>query len=74
MYVKPLTVLFLLEFEHCVENVYFKLWQDLHIVNEKYKQLVTLLQRNKINNKYDAIKMLHEICEKNSLIDCELLA
>jgi len=35
MYVKPSTVLFLLELEHCVENVYFKLWQNIRVVNEK---------------------------------------
>jgi len=45
-----------------------------HVVNEKYKQFVTLSQRNNINNKCDPIKMLHKTCEKNSLIDCELLA
>jgi len=36
MHVKPSTVLFLLELEHCVENVYFKSWQDIHVVNKKY--------------------------------------
>jgi len=76
--VKPSTVLFLLEFEHCVENVYFKLWQNIHVVNEKYKQFVTFLQRNNIINinninKCNAIKML-QICEKDSLINCKLLA
>jgi len=51
MYVRSSTVLFLFEIEHYVENIYFKLWHDKHVVNEKYKQFVTLLQRNNINNR-----------------------
>jgi len=73
---KQSTMLFLLVLEHCVENIYFKLWQDIRIVYEKIEiEICNSLQRNNINNnKCDAIKMLHEICEKDSLIDCELLA
>jgi len=59
-----------------IKNVYFKLWQDIHIVNEKYKQFLTFLRWNiiliTINNTIliiNVMKMLHEICEKDSLID-----
>ena len=74
MYMKPSTVLFLFELEHCVENVYFQLCQNTHGVCEKYKQFVTLLRRNCITDKCDAVRFLQDYYDKNSIIDCELLA
>lgn len=74
MYMKPQTVLFLFELEHCVEHVYIWLCQNIHSVNEKFKHFVNTLQQNCIIYKSDAIKILHKISDKNSPIDCELLA
>ncbi|XP_036146583.1 uncharacterized protein LOC118646857 [Monomorium pharaonis] len=73
LYMKPLTVQFLLNLEDVINNVYFKLWDDMHVVKEKYNRFVNCLQRNNINNKCDAVKLLDEICVKTSLIDCELM-
>ncbi|XP_036148325.1 uncharacterized protein LOC118647452 [Monomorium pharaonis] len=73
LYMKPLTVQFLLNFEDVVNNVYFKLSRDMFVVKEKYNRFVNCLQRNNINNKCDAVKLLDEICVKTSLIDCELM-
>ncbi|XP_071580699.1 uncharacterized protein [Temnothorax nylanderi] len=74
LYMKPSTVLFLFELEHCVENVYFQLCQNVHGVSEKFKQFVTILRQNCITNKCIAVRILHEFYDKNSIIDCELLA
>ena len=73
MYIKPSTVQFLLNLEDVINNVYFKLWHDMHVVKEKYNQFVNCLQRNNINNDCDAVKLLNEMCIKTSLIDCELV-
>ena len=74
LYMKPSTVLFLFELEHCVENVYFQLCQNVHGVSEKFKQFATILRQNCITDKCDAVRILREFYDKNSLIDCELLA
>ncbi|XP_071581349.1 uncharacterized protein [Temnothorax nylanderi] len=73
LYMKPSTVLFLFELEHCVENVYFQLCQNVHGVCEKFKQLVTILRQNCITDKCKAVRILHEFYDKKSIIDCELL-
>ena len=74
MYMKPSTVLFLFEIEHCVEHVYLWLCQNTQAVSNKFKHFVCIVQRNCVTNKSDAVKILQETCDKNSLIDCELLA
>ncbi|XP_036138808.1 uncharacterized protein LOC118644393 [Monomorium pharaonis] len=73
LYMKSLTVQFLLNLEDVINNVYFKLSRDMFVVKEKYNRFVNCLQRNNINNKCDAVKLLDEICVKTSLIDCELM-
>lgn len=73
MYMKPSTLLFLFEIEHCVEHVYYQLYQTIHAVNDKYKYFVSILRRNCVANKYDAMKLLRETYDKTSLTDCELL-
>ncbi|XP_036142447.1 uncharacterized protein LOC118647688 [Monomorium pharaonis] len=73
MYMKPSTVQFLLNLEDVINNAYFKLWDDMHIVKERYNQFVNCLRRNNIHNKCDAVKLLNEICVKTSLVDCELM-
>ncbi|KAL6254022.1 hypothetical protein P5V15_015878 [Pogonomyrmex californicus] len=67
LYMKPSTVFFLFEPEHCVEHVYYC---------EKFKQFINFLRRNCITDKHIAIKTLREsdIFDKTSIIDCELLA
>ncbi|XP_071634454.1 uncharacterized protein [Temnothorax longispinosus] len=73
LYMKPSTVLFLFELEHCVENVYFQLCQNVvHGVSEKFKQFVTILRQNCITDKCNAVTILREIYDKNSIIDYEL--
>ncbi|XP_077257893.1 uncharacterized protein LOC143895015 isoform X1 [Temnothorax americanus] len=74
LYIKPSTVLFLFELEHCVENVYFQLCQNVHGVSEKFKQFVTTLRQNCITDKCIAVTILRKIYDENSIIDCELLA
>ncbi|XP_077257576.1 uncharacterized protein LOC143894813 [Temnothorax americanus] len=74
LYMKPSTVLFLFELEHCVENVYFQLCQNIHGVSEKFKQFVIILRQNCITDKCNAVRILREFYDKNSIIDCELLA
>ncbi|XP_071572841.1 uncharacterized protein [Temnothorax nylanderi] len=73
LYMKPSTVLFLFELEHCVENVYFQLCQNVHGVSEKCKQFVTILRQNCITDKCNAVRILREVYDETSIIDCELL-
>ncbi|XP_077278620.1 uncharacterized protein LOC143906410 [Temnothorax americanus] len=74
LYMIPTTVLFLFEIEQCVEHVYFNLCQDIQHVNTKYKNFVTILRQNRITDKCQARKVLSEVSDGSSLIDCELLA
>jgi len=53
----------------CISNYVRK-----HFTSEKFKQFVTYLRQNCITNKYDAANILRKIYDKNSLIDCELVA
>jgi len=61
------------ELKHCVENVYSKLCQYTHIVNEKFKYFVTLLGENYNIDKCDAVDFLRKIYNKKSNIECELI-
>ncbi|XP_011870171.1 PREDICTED: uncharacterized protein LOC105563277 [Vollenhovia emeryi] len=74
LYMKPQTLLFLFEIETCVDLVYFELCQNTHSVGEKYKTFVNTIKSNCIIDRRDAIKILHKVSDKTSLIDCELLA
>ncbi|XP_039303481.1 uncharacterized protein LOC120357368 [Solenopsis invicta] len=74
IYLKPATVLFLYELEHCVEHVYFTLYQSIAIVTEKFKYFVNFLRQNCVVNKREAIHMLHKSYDKSSQIECELIA
>ncbi|KAL6258228.1 hypothetical protein P5V15_010157 [Pogonomyrmex californicus] len=76
LYMKPSTVFFLFELEHCVEHVYYRLYENIYGVSEKFKQFINFLRRNCITDKHIAIKTLREsdIFDKTSIIDCELLA
>ena len=74
LYMKPSTILFLFEIEQCVEHVYLWLCQNTQAVSDKFKHFVYILQRNYVTNRSDAMKILRETYDKNSLIDCELLA
>jgi len=70
---KPATILFLFELEHCVEHAYFWLCQNTHMISEKFNHFVTILRRNCITDKCDAEKTLRGVYDQNSVIDCELL-
>jgi len=74
LYMKSSTVLFMFELEHCINHVYFELSQKTHLTSEKFKQFVTYLRQNCITNKCDATIILRKLYDKNSLIDCELIA
>jgi len=43
-------------------------------VNEKFKYFVTFLPQNCIINQCDAANNLYKIYNKNSIIECELIA
>jgi len=76
MYMKPETVLFLFTLQHCMDNAYFRLCQNTHMVSEKFKHFVTILRRNYqfIIDKCDEKKTLRNIYDKESNIECELIA
>ena len=61
------------ELEHCIEYVYFELCQYTQGVSEKFKYFVTFLRQNCITNQCDAANILHNIYDKNSIIECELI-
>jgi len=71
---KPVTIPFLFTLEHCIEHAYFGLCQSTYMVSEKFKHFVTILRRNCITDKYDAEKILRKIYDKESNIECELIA
>ncbi|KYN10779.1 hypothetical protein ALC57_17080 [Trachymyrmex cornetzi] len=73
LYMKPSTILFMLELEQCIEHVYCELCQYTNGVSEKFKYFVTYLRQNGINNKCDAISILRKIYDKNLYIECELI-
>ncbi|KAM0734811.1 hypothetical protein ACS0PU_011630 [Formica fusca] len=75
LYMKPPTLFYLFDFEKCIDHMYYWLCENTHIVNEKFKQFVTVLQQNNIANVCDAAKTIHEsdMFNSESLIDCELL-
>jgi len=74
LYMKSSTVLFMFELEHCINHVYFELCKNTYVVNEKFKQFVTYLRQNCIVNRFDAANILRKICDKNSNVECELIA
>ena len=74
IYMKPATVSFMFELDHCIEHVYFAMMQNLNNVTDKYKHLVTFLRQNCITNKNDAVNILRKIYDKSSHIECELIA
>jgi len=71
---KPSTILFLFELECCVEGEYFELCHNTYVVNEKFKRFTTFLHQNCNTNNHDAANILYKIYDKNSIVDCELLA
>ncbi|XP_071580047.1 uncharacterized protein [Temnothorax nylanderi] len=74
LYMIPATILFLFEIEQCVEHVYFNLCQNIQHVSNKYNHFVTVLRQNCITDKCQARKVLSEVSDGSSLIDCELVA
>ncbi|XP_029659375.1 uncharacterized protein LOC115233211 [Formica exsecta] len=75
LYMKPSTIFFLFELEHCVNHEYLKLCENLEAVNESFDQFVRSLQSNMFGAERDsAVKILREVYDKTSIIDCELLA
>jgi len=63
------------ELEHCINvHAYFETCKNTYVINEKFKQFVTYLRQNCIANKFDAANILRKIYDKNSNIECELIA
>ena len=75
LYMKPSTILYLFDLGKCIDHMYFWLCQNTHIVNEKFKQFVNVLQRNNIIDLCDVAKTICEsdAFDSESLVDCELL-
>lgn len=75
LYMKPQTLLYLFNFENCIDHMHNWLCENTYLVNEKFKQFVTVLQRNNITTVCDAVKTIREsdVFNSESLIDCELL-
>ncbi|KAL6420771.1 hypothetical protein ACFW04_014015 [Cataglyphis niger] len=50
LYMNPSTLIHLFDFEKCIKHMYYWLCKNTHIVNEKFKQFVKVLQCNNIHN------------------------
>ncbi|KAL6427131.1 hypothetical protein ACFW04_008634 [Cataglyphis niger] len=75
LYMKPATILFLFELEHCVNHEYLKLYENTEDINASFDQFVRCLQSNMPSAmREDAVKILRDVCDKTSIIDCELVA
>jgi hypothetical protein len=75
LYMKPSTILFLLNLEHCVEHEYVKLCRCMKEVNEKFDELAYSVQGNTFSAEKDEMfKILRDVYDKTSVIDCELVA
>jgi len=61
IYMKPSTVRFMLDLEHCVKNALCSIWQNVFKVEAKFKKFVTIIRQYCINNKCDAFKKLCEV-------------
>jgi len=70
-YMEP-TVLFLFQFDQCVEHIFYELDQYMHDVSKKFEYFVSFLRQNCITNKSDA-NTLYKIYDKNFIIECELI-
>ncbi|KAL6420970.1 hypothetical protein ACFW04_013632 [Cataglyphis niger] len=74
LYMKPSTILFLFEFEHCVNHEYLKLCENTD-VSENFDQFVRCLQSIMPSAMRDNLaKILNDVYDKISVINCELLA
>ncbi|KAL6418856.1 hypothetical protein ACFW04_014208 [Cataglyphis niger] len=72
---KPATILFLFELEHCVNHEYLKLYENTEDVNASFDQFVPCLQSNMPSvMRENAVKILRDVCDKTFIIDCELVA
>jgi len=63
----------MLEIVHCVGNALCSIRQHVFKIDAKFKEFVTIIRQNCLNNKYDALKKLREVYDKTSLIECELV-
>ncbi|XP_011883611.1 PREDICTED: uncharacterized protein LOC105570776 [Vollenhovia emeryi] len=80
MYMKPSTISFLFELEHCVDCIYFQLYADLETVHESFEELVVHVQdmwmsgEKKSDTPNDAVRILHDKYYKNSTENCEFIS
>ncbi|KAL6421141.1 hypothetical protein ACFW04_013959 [Cataglyphis niger] len=75
LYMKPAIILFLFKLKHCVNHKYLKLYENTEDVNARFDQFVRCLQSNMPSAmREDAVKILRDVCDKTSIIDCELVA
>jgi len=75
LYMMLSILFFMLDLEHCVEHVYLGLSQNVYNTSKKFKPFISFTSRMCYYcNKRDAVNILHNICDKSSLIECELVA
>jgi len=56
IYMKPSTVRFMLDLEYCVKNAFCSIWQNVFKVETKFKEFVTIIRQNCINNNVMRLK------------------
>ncbi|KAL6417347.1 hypothetical protein ACFW04_012805 [Cataglyphis niger] len=75
LYMKSLTILFLLKLEHCINHEYLNLCKKTKDVNAIFDQFLCCLQSVMPSAmKEDAVKILRELYDKRPVIHCELVA
>jgi len=71
LYIKSSIVLFMFELEHCINHAYFELCK---ILTSMKNFTMCNLYQNCITNKFDAANILRKIYDKNSNVECKLIA
>ncbi|XP_011880611.1 PREDICTED: uncharacterized protein LOC105569069 [Vollenhovia emeryi] len=80
MYMKPSTISFLFELEHCVDSIHFELYADLETVHESFEELVVHVQdmwmsgEKKCDTPNYAVRILHDKYYKNSTENGEFIS
>lgn len=76
LFMKPDTVKYLLTLDSCIQNMYYRLAENVHSVNTKFEQFVTVLRQHNIADISSAERALREseLYDSSAIIDCELVA
>lgn len=75
IYLKPATMLCLLDLEYCVAYMYSWLCDNTHLVDAKFTEFVNVLRREDVTDVDRATQVLYssQAFKQDSLIDCELV-